>query len=41
MRIAATITAEGYIEKLPDGPYIIIFDTQKKILKSTIIRDTF
>lgn len=30
MRIAGTITAEGYIEKLPDGPYIIIFDTQKE-----------
>lgn len=30
MRIAATINEEGYIEKLPDGPYIIIFDTEKK-----------
>lgn len=30
MRIAGTINREGYIEKLPDGPYIIIFDTEKK-----------
>lgn len=30
MRIAATITKGDYVEKLPDGPYIIIFDTQKE-----------
>lgn len=30
MRIATTVNKEGYIEKLPDGPYIIIFDTEKK-----------
>ncbi|AAM23424.1 putative Fe-Mo cluster-binding NifX family protein [Caldanaerobacter subterraneus subsp. tengcongensis MB4] len=29
MRIAATITEKGYIEKLPDGPHIVIFDTEK------------
>ncbi|AGB17846.1 hypothetical protein [Thermoanaerobacterium thermosaccharolyticum] len=30
MRIAATLTKEGLISKLPDGPYIVIFDTEKK-----------
>lgn len=30
MRIAATITKDGNITKLPDGPFIIIFDTNKK-----------
>ncbi|SNX53886.1 hypothetical protein [Thermoanaerobacterium sp. RBIITD] len=30
MRIAATITKEGFITELPEGPYIVIFDTDKK-----------
>ncbi|MGJ7045807.1 hypothetical protein [Thermoanaerobacterium thermosulfurigenes] len=30
MRIAATVTKEGLISKLPDGPYIVIYDVEKK-----------
>lgn len=30
MRIAAVITKDDLITKLPDGPYIVIFDTEKK-----------
>ncbi|MDI3309992.1 MAG: hypothetical protein QJR05_00955 [Thermoanaerobacterium sp.] len=30
MRIAATVTEDGLVSKLPDGPYIVIYDTEKK-----------
>ncbi|MEG6567256.1 hypothetical protein V6B95_09840 [Thermoanaerobacterium saccharolyticum] len=30
MRIAATVTNDGLISKLPDGPYIVIYDSEKK-----------
>jgi len=36
MKIAATINNNNYIDKLPDGPYIFIYDSNNKKIEKNI-----